>query len=132
MNANEVRAAIEQYRDIPFRYGRLDCFLFTCGVIREVTGKDYAAPWRGRYNTPLRARRIIVQHGGWEQILCRIFGELHPIWSVRPGDPVLLGAVEQDAVAAGIGIYDGEHIMALGAGGLVELPVLSGRGCWRV
>jgi len=130
----ELREAIERHRAATFAYGRMDCFLFVCGVIQDVTGRDFAAPWRGQYQTALRARRIIVQHGGWRELLCGIFGPLHPVWSVRAGDPVLLDprAVEQDAVAAGIGIWDGQQVIALGDGGAVDLPLGAALGCWHV
>jgi hypothetical protein len=129
-----IHDAIEQYVDAEFKYGTLDCCLFACNIIRDTTGKDWAAAYRGKYTGVTGAYRLIRKYGTLERMLCHVFGDLHPIWAVKKGDPVLLRTeqVEQDAVGAGVGIYDGTDLVYLTDKGLCRVPILSGRGCFHV
>ena len=37
--------------DTPFEWGTFDCCLFAANAVREMTGKDFAAPFRDKYTT---------------------------------------------------------------------------------
>jgi len=37
--------------DAPFEWGTFDCCLFAANAVREMTGKDFAAPFRDKYTT---------------------------------------------------------------------------------
>lgn len=125
---------LSKYQDAVFQYGTLDCCLFVCDVIQEQTGRDLAARWRNAYRSETGALRLIARAGGFEKLMCQAFGEMKPIWSVKPGNPVLLdpSCLETDSVNAGLGIYDGSQIIALTDQGIIKLPVLAGRRCWNI
>lgn len=129
-----LQDAIRQYENSHFEYGKLDCCLFVCNVIRDVTGKDYAAPWRDTYNSEFSALMLIKRHQNLVGILSAAFGKIRPIWSVKAGSPVLINTdcMEQDSIGAGVGIYDGNDIVAMTDKGLIRMPITTGRGCWNV
>lgn len=131
----DLQNALEQYRDAEFNYGTLDCCLFVLNVVRDFTGIDYAEPWRGRYSSERGALKIIMGYGGMSGLVSAVLGRMiRPIWSVKPGDPVLIGypLVEQDSIGGGLGIYDGSTLVYLTEKGLATAPVLWGKGCWHV
>lgn len=131
----DFQAIMSRYEPAEFRYGAMDCCLFVMNVIRDVTGVDYAEPWRGSYSNELGAFRIIKKHGGLVNLLSTALGrQISPIWGVKPGDPVLIGPpfVERDTIAEGVGIYDGSTLVYLTEKGLARALISAGRGCWHV
>lgn len=130
----QLSEALSKYENEPFEYGKLDCFLFVCNVIRDVSGIDYATPWRGKYHSEAGALREIARYGGFVDAMTAAFGKVRPIWSVRTGDPVLLSRemAESDSIGNAIGLYDGSVIRYMADGQLCEAPIMAGRGCWRV
>lgn len=48
----------------PFAWGVNDCCLFACDLVRAMTGRDYAAAFRGRYSTPIGAARALRDVAG--------------------------------------------------------------------
>jgi hypothetical protein len=48
----------------PFAWGEEDCCLFPSGWVLLATGRDPAAPFRGRYRGARRAQRFIAGAGG--------------------------------------------------------------------
>lgn len=140
MDKHALMEALALYEDgeinNEFSYGVLDCCLFVCDVIHEVTGIDYAKHYRGHYRGATGAYRLIQRQGNGSltTLLIKVFGRVHPIWSVKIGDPVILptGLVEQDNIGAGIGIYDGTDIVYLTDKGLHRAPITAGRGCFNV
>jgi len=126
--------SIRKYEKTKFEYGTLDCFLFVCNVVRDMTGTDYAKPYRGKYQSEFGALRQIAAFGDFEKSMKGIFGEMKPAWTMKSGSPVLLAsqAVDNDRVAGAIGIYDGKDIVCLASSELLRLPVTAGKGCWHV
>lgn len=55
---------LEISRAKQWQWGRLDCCMFAGDWIAACTDKDPMAPYRGIYDTPLQARRLIRQRGG--------------------------------------------------------------------
>ncbi len=48
----------------PFGWGAQDCALgLACGAVEALTGVDLGAEWRGRYDTPMAALRILRESG---------------------------------------------------------------------
>ena len=125
---------LDKYKASEFKYGTLDCCLFVANVIKDMTGIDYAVQWRGRYRSEFGALRMIAEHKDMHGIACAAFGKMRPVWSVRKGDPVLLNPelVEHDTIHEGLGIFDGDKIFYMAEIGLMDAPILAGRGCWHV
>jgi len=125
---------LEKYETVEFAWGEMDCCLFVADVIRDMTGHDYAASWRGRYGSETGALRMIAEYGSLVALASSVFGEIKPFWAVRAGDPVLLsrGVVEQDRINQALGIFDGDQIAYLTDCGLDRAPVTAAVGCWHV
>lgn len=125
---------LARYKDAEFRYGKLDCCLFVADVIKQLTGKDFAEPWRGKYTTEAGARRMIAEHGNMAGIASSAFGEMLPMSNVRDGSPVLIGPpfVEHDSISEALGICHQSRIYYLTEKGLASVSLLFGRGCWSV
>ena len=53
-------AEMDRQRRDPHAWGHHDCALgLAAGAVVAITGLDLAAPWRGRYATPLGAARVL-------------------------------------------------------------------------
>lgn len=48
----------------PFGYGAMDCTLWVAAWVRQRTGRDAMAEWRGRYRTRLGGLRLIRREPG--------------------------------------------------------------------
>jgi len=130
-----TQQALAKYSDVTFKYGKLDCCLFVLNVVRDLTGTDYAAQWRGKYNSELGALRIVQKYGSLAGTISHLLGAgMRPIWSVREGYPVLLSSqlTDHDSIGSAIGIYDGADLVYLTESGLARAPIMAGRGCWHV
>lgn len=53
---------IAYYRAKPFEWGRLDCALFACNCILQMTNIDPAEWFRGRYDDEASARAAMAQY----------------------------------------------------------------------
>ena len=53
-----LRRFLEANRGRPFRWGSWDCCMFAAAAVREITGVDLAAAYRGRYQTMIGAFRL--------------------------------------------------------------------------
>ena len=129
----------------PFEWGRHDCVLWPADAVLALTGIDHAAPYRGRYSSPLGAARLLRRELGLEfpeHLFDRVLGERLPRALARLGDVVAadldaLGASDGEARALGLahGICYGEHSLFVGtqgsAHGLVTLPTLKMEHCYR-
>jgi len=126
--------ALVKYKNAEFNYGDIDCCLFVANVLRDTTGKDFAAPWRNFYKNEFGALRIIAGHGSLMALACSAFGRIHPIAEARSGDPVLIGPplVARDSIAQGLGICNGTSVSYLTEDGLADASILLGLGCWHV
>lgn len=82
-------AAIEAARSRCFAYGEFDCYLFAADTVLAITGVDLAASFRGQYDSPVSAARILAGYGSMEAIATSLLGEpVHPA-RARRGDVVL-------------------------------------------
>ncbi len=60
----DIQRTLSLWRRSRFVWGETDCVLATCNHIRDCTGIDPAAPWRGSYADEAGARAIYEAHGG--------------------------------------------------------------------
>lgn len=120
----------------PFAWGEHDCALFTCGVIRLLTGTDPAAEFRGTYTTARGAAKVIRTAGGGDlgdlasQLAARHgFAEVAPLFA-RRGDVVLVQTSAGFALA--VVDLDGTHALAPGVEAAVRVPLAECRRAWRI
>ncbi len=91
-----LKAAIEDARDLPFAWGTNDCALFACNVILEITGVDFAAEFRGRYDDRRGAIRTLNEIAGLGlEALADHLAEKHniaevPVAFAQRGDVMLM------------------------------------------
>lgn len=121
---------IESARDKPFVWGTHDCALFAAECVQAVTGRDYAAPFFGQYDSVAGASALLDSHGGLEGIVAAAgFAEIPPAFATR-GD---LALVENDGrELLGVLELSGRFVAAPGAEGLLLLPLSQARKAWRV
>ncbi len=140
--AERLHAAVAARRGRAFQWGRHDCCLFACDVIRDAGGVDYAAPFRGRYRTAAGAARALRRFLGAPSPKLRPAGlleavaekitrdngleEVPPLMAQR-GDFVLVDETEGPA----LGVCLGSHIVAAGPTGTVLRPLAAARRAWR-
>ena len=73
-----------------FVWGRHDCVLFAGLVTEAVLGYDLAAPWRGAYDGPVAALRLIRRAGHRDLAAAVTAAVGPPARRLRRGDLVLL------------------------------------------
>lgn len=127
--------AIERRGETPFRWGRHDCVLAACNVVRDVFGVDPAARIRG-YKTRRQAEALKRRWGGGEDLeraLSALFSaqgisRIHYAFAAG-GDLVLVetGKGPALAVLAGDGVP-----FAAGRVGWAKLERTEVRAAWRV
>ncbi len=89
----------------PFAYATNDCCLFAADAIKEITGTDIAASFRGTYTDEASANAVITANGGTVATLVASLATQFSMASVPPltaqsGDLVALnGGAVRDAYA---------------------------------
>ncbi|HED3137406.1 DUF6950 family protein [Citrobacter farmeri] len=118
-----MKAAIER----PFSWGKHDCCLFAADCAQAMCGDDYAADWRGAYDSEPGAKKAILRGGGsLEKVIARYLDEV-PVKLAQRGD---IAIVENGgAKCAGV-VYSGS-VWVPGENGLVSLRVKP-LSVWRV
>ena len=115
MRIPALNAAIEAARDKPFKWGEHDCCIFAANVVRDMTGADFAAGYRGQYHDARSALEIVAKNAGLEAIATQALGEPIPASKAKRGDVVLVDTEGRHA----LGICIGERVAAPGRDGLV-------------
>lgn len=110
-------------RDKTFEWGGHDCVLWAAGVVRQMTGADYAAEFRGRYRTKCGAYRILNRLGGLSSAIDQCLPRI-PVAMAGRGDVVL----HQHSV----GICDGLYSFFVMETGLGAVRTTACEAAWRV
>ncbi len=103
--------------------------MFAAGVVRDLTGADFAAPFRDAYADRDGAGLVLAEMGGVEAIATAFLGAPleKPAFAQR-GDVVMVQTDEGPA----LGICDGANAWLAGPRGLVHRPMLYWLKAWRV
>lgn len=118
-----MKAAIER----PFSWGQHDCCLFAADCAEAITGNDFAAGWRGTYDSETGAKKAILRGGGsLEKVLARYLDEV-PVKLAQRGDI----AVVENAGSRCAGVVYSGAVWVPGENGLVGLRVKP-LSVWRV
>ena len=134
-----LAAAREAGEGRAFRWGRFDCCLAACDLIRAMCGRDPAQGLRG-YATRTEAEAIIAQAGGFEAMiagLARRWGceEIQPGFAAR-GDAVLLGSHGEMQLPGGLalGVVDlcGRKVLLPGRRGWHRAPIGAALRAWAI
>ena len=116
--------------DTPFEWGTFDCCLFAANAVREMTGKDFAAPFRDKCTTEKGAAKALIKYGQGDikSTLNAIFGPLKPRLKAGRGDLVLVETDTGDA----LGVVASGKIWVATFDGLATIPLERALGCWSV
>jgi len=123
---------IESRRHEPFAWGQNDCSLFVADALIEITGTDYAAPFRGEYSTAIGSFRAL-KAAGFDSVLeylTATFGEPCHKNQLSRGDVGLFESPTGPTVAICIGAI----FVATGEAGLVFIPfeqIIVGWQSWQ-
>jgi hypothetical protein len=128
----------------PFAWGTNDCCLFPADAILAFTGHDLAAAFRGEYTTEAEALALIKSVTGGTTVedaaaWCAKEAGLAE-WADKNGKPLPLFAQRGDLVVlanggnliAGVVHLNGHHVISVGSGGLLRLPLRSAKRAWKV
>ncbi len=125
-----------------FAWGSMDCCLFACDAIKEMTGVDLASDFRGKYDSTTSAVRAMREftaedadiHSLVELVAEKIAAQ-HAIEEVevmkaQRGDVVLLNS----PIGKALGILGlrGTHVHTTGPDGLVEVWLRDCLRAWRI
>lgn len=113
----------------PYAWGSHDCALFAADCVLAVTGEDFAAEFRGQYDTDQSARRLLAQLGCEDvgDLAGRFLPEIEPR-DARRGDVVMMPG----KMGAFLAIVDGRTAVGPVSRGLAHVPMSVAVRAWRV
>ncbi|EHV0577306.1 hypothetical protein KZ008_001638 [Salmonella enterica] len=124
---NRLITVIRAAEKRPFLWGSHDCCLFAADCAQAMCGEDFAAGWRGTYDSERGAKKAILRGGGsLEKVLARYLDEV-PVKLAQRGDI----AVVENAGARCAGVVYSGVVWVPGENGLVSLRVKP-LSVWRV
>lgn len=124
-----LASAIEASRAKPFVWGEHDCALFAAGVVHELTGQDFAAEFRGRYDSHAGAVALLGARGGLEVVVTAALGAPRALPRLaQRGDVVM---VDTDLGPA-LGVCAGGYAACAGPEGLQFVPMERWQRAWEV
>lgn len=132
-----LQAYLTECRDATFVWGKLDCALFAAGAVRAMTGKDFSAPFLGRYSTERGANIALARYGqakGSISLKETVIGFLGlPVSKLKAQRGDVIGFRGDAGFTLGVADLSGTHFVALTpTQGLVRLKISSAVTAWRV
>jgi hypothetical protein len=127
MKASVINA-LNKWEKRAFDYGDSDCCQFAGFIVRELTGKDYLAPFS--YGSEEDAYSIIEKHGDLVSTASTVLGDPETdITNLDDGSPVVVSLSEGIQI---MGIKLGDLAVCISKNGMVQIPhqfILSG---WKL
>lgn len=123
-----------------FKWGAMDCCLFACDAMLELTGVDLAADFRGEYDSLLTAVKAMKRFtaGDTEDLVEAVAEKIAlqhaieevPILMAQRGDVVLLDS----PLGKGLGLVGlrGTTVHCAGPDGVVDVPLEECLRAWRI
>ena len=115
---------LDEDRRMPFVWGQRDCALWAADCVLEITGVDYAAPFRGQYDTEAGAKKIINEK--YNGLCSYIDAHLPsiPVPMAGRGDIVFYNAA--------LGVCYGRYSYFVTHRGLTPIPTGRCERAWRI
>lgn len=122
---------ITEVRSVIYEPGIQDCALFPAGAVHAMTGIDYAAPYRGKYDTILGGIRLLKKDGynDHEALAASQFEQIHPS-EASMGDLVVFETEDELGIAVGVVITERAFVLSEAELGTVE--TLTAKRAYRV
>jgi hypothetical protein len=127
-----------------FQWGTMDCCLFACDAVLELTDVDLAIDFRSQYDSLLSAVRAMKEFTAEEssdqeihlvelvaeKIAAKFAIEEVPVLMAQRGDVLLLDS----PLGKGLGILGlrGTHVHCAGPDGVVDVPLQECLRAWRI
>lgn len=129
-----LRGVVETYRNIPFTWTVHDCVLFAARCVDAQIGTrfEYNIQRDYKYVGATSALRIVIEAGGWENLVRRYLGPSVPAEQLEFGDVVLGHSVPPFERTTLVGICDEELFIAPDTNGLSWLPMSNAIVGWRI
>lgn len=127
----EMRFAetFEAWRRRPFAWGETDCLLWAAAAVQSIAGRDFAAPFAGRYQTALGARRKL---GCSVEAMLDRHAPRRPIGFARRGDLALIEDAGPFGGWAAVVGPEGRFAWAPARDGLSPIPLAECSAVWGV
>lgn len=119
---------VSDRRNAPFVWGSHDCCLWAADAVQSITGRDFAKPFRGTYDSALTALQVLDEHGGVEAIATKALGEPCEIGQLAVGDVVCVLNTGRKSLA----VWQGQFVLAVGQFRLESLPMSEVVTAWKV
>lgn len=113
---------IENWLEIPFKWGTADCICFSIGWVSLQQNKNTLAPF-GFWKTKEEAFNRIKEHGGLTRIFNKLFKRINPNLAVD-GDLAIIGTTSY--------LFSGRFIVGPGDKGLVFKDRTEAKKAWRI
>lgn len=128
---DRLASIIDERRSRPFVWGEHDCTLFAANVALALTGVDYAAAYRGKYNCAFGSARVLQElgDGTLRGSVGLALGPEIPIRLAGRGDVVLW---TQEELGDTLGVCIGAQSVFVGQDGLTDVPTLVCQCAWRI
>ena len=86
-----LQETLDLWRRSPFIWGQTDCLMAVANHVRDITGRDPAASWRGTYSDRAGADIHLAAHGGGLALAGHAMAGigLDPVSEPKRGDPVV-------------------------------------------
>ena len=111
---------LDLWRRSQFVWGETDCIMATCNHVRDTTGIDPAAPWRGTYHDEAGAVAIYSPYGGVLALFKHGMGQVgfKMTQHLQEGFPVVCDVAGHEVA----GVWLGPRVAFMAAGrGCVEM-----------
>lgn len=122
-----LAALIAQRMAHPLQWGVHDCCLWAADAVLATTGADLATGLRGSYSTQQGAAELLQQLGGLAALCTDRLGPVVRTALAQPGDVGIAAVGGERALV----VCGGPHFLAVGARGLVPLPMAQVLRAWR-
>jgi hypothetical protein len=140
--AQRLHLLVESSKAVTFAWGTYDCGQFAARAIREMTGVDVAAPYRGKYGDEASAEALFLNGhadlGSFAAAIAAANGmpEITPVTYAQRGDLLWVDngtpAHPSKYGALGIVSLDGRYAVCMSETGTKRVHMHRWRRAWKV
>lgn len=109
-----------------FEWGKTDCCMFSVGAVKAITGIDHGVDYQ--YNTEAGAAKVLLRHGGVEEIATKHLGASKLPSLARRGDIISF----ESGNGMALGVCIGVKIVAMQESGLTYFSMSKAIKAWSV
>ena len=131
---SKLEAAVETATQKKFEYGKHDCVLMACDIVKSITGVDLAKDVRGRYSNLQEGIVLLKEFGGSMDALNEFIAKHQnlpeiPISKAQRGDTVLFDSDEGPSLGVCLGAKSIFPNMKMN---VIMIPTHACRRAWKI